>query len=120
METELAPISKPNDTTEADVDAEDDAASDAASDDEALPTTKTTPPAHAGSDNSRQVAFAEAQTYAKESGLLFFEASAKTGLNVGEVFTEIGKSRFPHFASSTAAQRRSLVLVISTSCSVWR
>lgn len=42
-------------------------------------------------DDVRQVPRAEAETYAKECGLLFFEASAKTGANVGEVFTEIGE-----------------------------
>lgn len=44
-------------------------------------------------DNARQVSREEAEAYAKECGLLFFEASAKTGANVGEVFTEIGESR---------------------------
>jgi len=44
-------------------------------------------------DNARQVSREEAEAYAKECGLLFFEASAKTGSNVGEVFTEIGESQ---------------------------
>jgi Ras-related protein Rab-5C len=44
-------------------------------------------------DNVRQVSREEAEAYAKECGLLFFEASAKTGSNVGEVFTEIGESQ---------------------------
>lgn len=48
-------------------------------------------PAAADSDDLRQVSTAEAEAYAKESRLLFFEASAKTGQNVGEVFTEIGE-----------------------------
>lgn len=42
-------------------------------------------------ENARQVSREEAEAYAKECGLLFFEASAKTGSNVGEVFTEIGE-----------------------------
>ena len=39
---------------------------------------------------AREVATAEAQAYASESSLLFMEASAKTGDNVTECFTEIG------------------------------
>lgn len=39
---------------------------------------------------SREVSAEEAQHYAREFGLLFFEASAKTGDRVVEVFTEIG------------------------------
>lgn len=45
-------------------------------------------------DDVRQVSREEAEAYAKECGLLFFEASAKTGANVGEVFTEIGDYLF--------------------------
>jgi hypothetical protein len=51
-------------------------------------------PAAAESDDLRQVSTAEAEAYAKEARLLFFEASAKTGQNVGEVFTEIGEYSF--------------------------
>ena len=40
----------------------------------------------------RQVPRDEAQAYATEAGLLFFEVSAKTGDGIVEVFTEIGTS----------------------------
>lgn len=43
-------------------------------------------------ENPRQVPREEAQAYAQEAGLLFFETSAKTGEGVVEVFTEIGTS----------------------------
>lgn len=48
----------------------------------------------AETENPRQVPREEAQAYAQEAGLLFFETSAKTGEGVVEVFTEIGTSLF--------------------------
>eukprot|EP00842_Homolaphlyctis_polyrhiza_P005903 jgi/Hompol1/6313/HPOL_004935-RA len=59
---------------------------------------------------SRAVSTEEAQAYANEAsetGLLFMEASAKTGESVMEIFTEIGKSKMPKKIplESLAAQR---------------
>jgi len=44
-----------------------------------------------GSENLRAVPKEEAQAYAAEAGLLFFETSAKTGEGIVEIFTEIAK-----------------------------
>lgn len=42
-------------------------------------------------ENLRQVPREEAEAYAQEAGLLFFETSAKTGEGIVEIFTEIGQ-----------------------------
>ena len=68
-------------------------ASSSESEDEADDATATpgeTPGADGQSESLRQVPREEAQAYATESGLLFFETSAKTGEGVVEIFTEIG------------------------------
>ena len=44
------------------------------------------------SGDARKVSTEEAKTYADEEGLLFFETSAKTGVNVTEVFTAIANA----------------------------
>ena len=69
----------------------------AESEDEADDATATPGEAAASgaeTENPRQVPREEAQAYAQEAGLLFFETSAKTGEGVVEVFTEIGTSLF--------------------------
>jgi len=72
------------------------------SEDEGEPDDATATPGEAGgsptrdSESVRQVSKDEADAYAKEAGLLFFEISAKTGEGVVEIFTEIGTSAFYH------------------------
>ena len=46
----------------------------------------------AESGDARKISTEEAQSYADEEGLLFFETSAKTGHNVTEVFTAIANA----------------------------
>jgi Ras-related protein Rab-5C len=70
------------------------AASPPESEDEADDATAT-PGETAGSaggepESLRQVPREEAQAYATEAGLLFFETSAKTGEGIVDIFTEIG------------------------------
>jgi len=62
------------------------------SEDEADDATATPGETPAGeTDSLRQVPKEEAQAYATEAGLLFFETSAKTGEGIVELFTEIAK-----------------------------
>ncbi|THH03226.1 hypothetical protein EW145_g6423 [Phellinidium pouzarii] len=58
--------------------------------------------ATADSESLRQVPLDEAQAYATEAGLLFFETSAKTGEGIVELFTEIAKKiPIEHILAST-------------------
>src|ERR1700761_9405879 len=60
--------------------------------DDATATPGETAASGPETENLRQVPREEAQAYAEEAGLLFFETSAKTGEGIVDVFTEIGTS----------------------------
>lgn len=59
--------------------------------DDATATPGEAPSPEGTPETLRQVPSEEAQAYATEAGLLFFETSAKTGENILELFTEIGE-----------------------------
>jgi Ras-related protein Rab-5C len=63
--------------------------------------------AEEGTSTVRQVPQEEAAAYAQESGLLFFETSARTGDGVDQVFSDIAKSiPLEHILASSRGSRQ--------------
>jgi len=75
--------------------------------DDATATPGEPPAASSEAESLRQVPRDEAQAYATEAGLLFFETSAKTGEGIVELFTEIAKKiPIEHILASTRGAGR--------------
>jgi len=75
--------------------------------DDATATPGEAPEPSGESEGLRQVPRDEAQAYATEAGLLFFETSAKTGEGIVELFTEIAKKiPIEHILASTRGAGR--------------
>ncbi|KAG9014765.1 hypothetical protein FRB94_010612 [Tulasnella sp. JGI-2019a] len=79
-------ITSPSQSSTATPESEDEEADDAT----ATPG-EADEDAAGGAEGLRAVPKEEAQAYASEAGLLFFETSAKTGEGIVEIFTEIAK-----------------------------
>lgn len=60
--------------------------------------------------NKRMVEYEEAQTYAEENSLLFMETSAKTAMNVNDIFLAIAKKLPKSDNSATGSQREGMTL----------
>jgi len=85
------------------------ATSPSESEDEADDATATPgeAPSFGEPESLRQVPREEAQAYATEAGLLFFETSAKTGEGIVEIFTEIAKKiPIEHILAATRGANR--------------